>query len=119
MTEMLQARIDDQRPSGEAVLAALRAEAARLGLELPLPVWDEGKFSLQRDPFSGEESLVARWRDGPRGGRLDLRPDGGLYAEFDILARHPRRPGWFVEAVVAWGKASSLKCEPRLLPLPE
>ncbi len=119
MTATLEQRIVAGRAVGETVLAGLRREAAQIGLELPTPAWDSGQFSLQRDAYSGEESLIARWRGDPRNGMIDLRADGRVYAEFDLLAPHPKRPGWFVEAIIAWGEPAALKCEPRLLEMPQ
>jgi hypothetical protein len=119
MTNSLQDRIVASRADGEAVLSGLHREAAKIGLELPTPAWDSGEFSLQRDPFSGEESLLARWNGEPRSGMIRLQADGRIYAEFDLLVPHPERAGWFVEAIVAWGTPAALKCEPRLLQMPE
>lgn len=118
MTATLEQRIVASRAAGEAVLAGLRSEAAQIGLALPTPAWDSGQFSLQRDAYSGEESLIARWRGELRNGMIDLRADGRVYAEFDLLAPHPKRPGWFVEAIIAWGEPTALKCEARLLEMP-
>jgi hypothetical protein len=118
MTNSLQDRIVASRAAGEAVLSGLRREAAQIGLELPTPAWDSGLFSLQRDAYSGEEILVARWRGDPRNGMIDLRADGRVYAEFDLLELHPKRPGWFVEAIIGWGEPAALKCEARLLEMP-
>jgi hypothetical protein len=84
----LEQRIVAGRAAAEVVLAGLRREAAQIGLELPTPAWDSGQFSLQRDAYSGEESLIARWRGDPRQGMIDMRADGRVYAEFDLLAPH-------------------------------
>jgi hypothetical protein len=32
-----------------------------------------------------------------------------------VLAPHPDKPNWFVEAVTVWGRYGTLKTEPRLL----
>jgi hypothetical protein len=36
-----------------------------------------------------------------------------------LLEPHPNQPGWFVEAIIAWGEPAALKCEARLLEMPQ
>jgi hypothetical protein len=112
-------RVRQCRPAGEAAVSALLAEAARAGIAMLRPAWDAASFALQRDPFSGEDSLVASFVVDARRGSVCLRPDGSLYAEFDICEPHPSRPGLWIEAVVTWGRPPQLKSEARLLAMPE
>ncbi len=114
----LAARIRDERAMGEATLAALIGEAARQGVMFPVPDWEAAQFSLQRDPFSGEESLQVRWAGQPRG-QLTLRPQGWVYGELDVCVPHPQKPGQWIEAITAWGQAPRLKVEARLLDVPQ
>ncbi len=99
-------------------MAALVAEAAGAGIAMVRPAWDAGSFALQRDPCSGEDSLVASFVVDARRGSVCLRPDGSLYAEFDICEPHPSRPGLWIDAVVTWGRPPQLKSEARLLAMP-
>lgn len=115
---LLANRIDFDRQVGEQALAALVAEAGRQGVAVSPPDWQAAQFSLQRDPFSGEESLNARWA-GRQRGMLTLRPEGWVYGELDVCAAHPHKPGQWIEAVTTWGKAPQLKAEARLIELPQ
>jgi hypothetical protein len=74
---------------------------------------------LQRDPASGQSSLVGIWRDanGQRVGSIIFHCDGSFFAEYDVVEPHPQDRRWFVEAVNAWGKNNTIKSEPRLLPM--
>lgn len=116
---MLARRVEEGRPAGEAALAVLAAEAAGTGICVDTPAWEAGIFAFQRDPFTGEDSLLARFCTGSRRGTVCLRPDGSLYAELDILKRHPADPALWIEAVMAWGRPPELKSEPRLMAMPQ
>lgn len=116
--ELLENRILSEKEIGEQALAALVSEAGRQGISVPQPEWQAAQFSLQRDPFSGEESLHARWA-GRQRGLLTLRPEGWVYGELDVCAAHPSKPGQWIEAVTTWGKAPQLKAEARLIELPQ
>ena len=106
------------RAQVEAVLAALRAEAAKRGVDLAALDWAAARFDRQRDPSSGEEALLARWNLDGRRGHLTLRTDGHVYAECDLLIDHPRRPQFWIEAATVWGVLPALKSEPRLVEKP-
>lgn len=85
---------------------------------LPPPL---ANYGLERDRFTGAPALVGRWLDsqGRRRGSLVFHADGSFFVEQDILQPHPRRPGWFVEAITAWGRELTIQTELRLLPMPE
>jgi len=78
-------------------------------------------YGLQKDSFTGDPALVGYWLDnrGRRRGSLVFHADGSFFVEQDIVQPHPRRPGWFVEAITAWGRALTIQTELRLLPMPE
>lgn len=77
-------------------------------------------YGLQKDRFTGAPALVGYWLDdqGRRRGSLVFHADGSFFVEQDIVQPHPRRPGWFVEAITAWGRALTIQTELRLLPMP-
>lgn len=107
----------------QAVHRALQAEIDKLGFAPPAPaVTDlaQAETRLERDPASGQDSLVYEWRDarGHRVGGLVLHADDSFFAEFDVVRPHPRRPHLFVEAVSAWGRGADIRAEPRLLAMP-
>lgn len=106
---------------GEAIRARLLGEIFKLGFAegqfAPLPEYAQADFSTARDPFSGDETLIARWRNerGHEIGSVKFHGDGTFYAEFDVLRPHPSDPRWFVEGVTAWGKGETIKAEPKFL----
>lgn len=115
-----QVRYDQVAPLARQIRAALRAELNRLGFEagsVHLSDPSAADYRLDRDPASGEHSLVGEWRDfqGQRQGSLVFHADGSFYVEHDVIRTHPREPRWFVEAVHAWGRDSDIRAEPRLL----
>jgi len=85
------------------------------------PFYDNASFELIKDPYTGEQNLSCYWYDEftkQRIGRLQFNSDGSFYAEYDVVKTHPGKLNWFVEGVTAWGKADSIKTEPKLLPMP-
>lgn len=119
---MLEAQVQAARGLGQAICAALIGEACKLGFagtELELPEFDGARYSLQRDPASGRDSLVCDWTDarGQRCGHLLFHADGSFWAEYDVVRPHPSDGRWFVEAVTAWGRDNMIRTEPRLLPM--
>jgi hypothetical protein len=117
----MQAPVDRRRqrdrPLGEAALAALCREAAKWGVALKTPAWDSASFDIQTDPYSREQTLQARWPEGPAG-LVAVRSDGSVYAELDVLMPHPKDTRHWIESVLVWGKPPMLKSEPRLLERP-
>lgn len=101
---------------GAEVCQAIRRQVEKLGLEIgDEPVWAEASFAEQRDPFSGESSLVGVWRGKARYGTVTLFPDGRVFAEYQVLLPHPAQPGQYVEAVQVWGRSGVLKGDPVLV----
>jgi len=97
----------------EAVCRALRAEVEKLGLSIgDEPVWAAARCSAQRDPASGEVSIVADWRSPLRDGLATFFPDGRVFAEYQVLLPHPTLADRYVEAVQVWGVADRLRGEP-------
>ena len=117
----LQERWEQVRALGESICNVLADEVAIIGLSekaCATAPWERARFELQRDPASGQTSLVGIWRDtgGQRVGSIIFHCDGSFFAEYDVVAQHPTDQRWFVEAVNAWGKHDTIKAEPRLLP---
>lgn len=115
--EDLSERIQSEQALGEKVISAMAGLADRHGVGLTGLGWEQASFSSAKDPFSGEESLVARWAGKVRA-TLSLRPGGWIYGEVDVCQPHPTKPGMWMEAVVAWGHADNIKMEMRLLDAP-
>lgn len=102
---------------GLQVCAALRGQAARLGVDLgTAPAWPPGHWAEERDPYSGERCQIGTWRDGDRYGTVRFLADGRVFAEYQVLLPHPSRPGQAIEAVSVWGTAGALKGDPVLMP---
>ena len=124
-TTMTKTEIDERlariRPLAEAVCARLEAEIHKLGLPAkesrPRPLLGLAHFYAEKDPYSGEESLIGTWSDhrGYRIGGLKFHGNGSFFAEFDVAEPHPADPRWFVESVTAWGQGGTIKSEPQLL----
>ena len=117
MRPPVESRKQRDRPLGEAALAALCQEAAKWGVALKTPAWDSASFDIQTDPYSREQTLQARWPEGPAG-LVAVRSDGSVYAELDVLVPHPKNSRHWIESVLVWGKPPTLKSEPRLLERP-
>jgi hypothetical protein len=120
--ELLQSRIDAISPLAYAVCRALTDQVHKLGFPPgTVGVGDpsDAAYRLERDPASGESSLVGEWRDpkGQKLGNLVFHADGSFFVEYDVIRPHPGDKRWFVEAVNAWGRDSDIRAEPRLLPV--
>lgn len=114
-------RLDQLRGSADNICKTLEQEIQKLGFrqnDIPLISVDRARFSLDRDPASGLDSLVGTWcgPTGAREGGLTIHADGSFFAEYDVIRPHPEDRRWFVEAVTAWGRDELIKSEPRLLP---
>lgn len=119
--DKLQAHIDSLIPLARAVCNALDEEIGKLGFSDAQPMVaapGDAEYRLDRDPASGEDSLIGVWRNqqGHKCGELLFHADGSFFAEYDVIHVHPHKPRWFVEAVTAWGRGDTLKSEARLLP---
>ena len=112
------------RQLAESICQRLSEEINKLGFaEAEIkhyPRYDDAKFELVKDPFTGEHNLACYWYDEfkkQRIGRLQFNSDGTFYAEYDVVKTHPGKSKWFVEGVTAWGKADNIKAEAKLLPM--
>lgn len=104
---------------GEAVCAALREQAMRLKVSLgDEPVWSAAQLREQIDPYSRAVSVQAVWRGGARYGQATFFPDGRVFAEYQVLAPHPTRPGCHVDTVQVWGTPAAWRGEATLIELP-
>lgn len=103
--------------TAEQLCAVLRKEAARYAAAAPAIMLRDAVFVEITDPASSLPGYEGTWRtpQGIRCGSLTLNSDGSYYAEYDVLALHPDKPNWFVEAVTVWGRDGVVKAEPRLL----
>ena len=121
MSEALQDSLGRLRPLGEQVCASLRHELGKLGLaaeRIPEIQFDAARFDLQRDPYTGEDSLCGEWLNArqARLGCILFHADGSFFAEYDVVCPHPKDKRWFIEAITAWGRDGVIKSEARLLP---
>lgn len=122
MSNSLAERISATAPLAESICAELNRQILKLGFpqeRADVALGDSVQYSLQRDTFSGLDSLVGVWMHPTSGyklGTLLFHADGTFFAEYDVLQPHPTKSKWFVEAVTAWGKGDDIKGDPRLLP---
>jgi len=119
-TPLLQKRLLEARPICEAAVAGMRQELGKLGLaeEVELMQVEAAEFSISTDPSDASESLTGLWRDG-RGfyiGSIVVHADNSFFAEYGMAVPHPKKSGWFIDAITAWGRDGVVKSEPRLLP---
>lgn len=113
--------MSDNREFLTQVWQAMRLQLCQDGLETAInlvPRPELANYQLLRDPYDGSESLAGKWRDkfGGLQGEIQLRQDGKVYAEVNVIRNHPTDVRWFVEAVTAWGTKDNIKTELRLLP---
>lgn len=111
------------RSQAEQICVQLLNEVSRLGLpadSIDLDL-ERAEYTLSRDPASGKDSLIGIWRDakGQKQGEILFHADGSFFAEYDVIAQHPKKPRWFVEGVTAWGREDVIKAEAKLLPMAE
>jgi hypothetical protein len=104
---------------GEAICAALRAQAEKLGVSIgDEPLWNEAVFVDQTDPFSREVSRVGTWRGKSRYGTVTLFANGRVFAEYQVLLPHPQDGGRYVEAVQVWGRPGDLRGDALIVEYP-
>ena len=100
---------------GAAVCAALRGQVEKLGLSIgDEPIWAEAVFAETVDPFSQEINLIGTWRGKQRYGTVTIFPDGGIFAEYQVLLQHPAIENSYVESVQVWGRPEKLRGDPVL-----
>ncbi|MRR51372.1 MAG: hypothetical protein EG825_10725 [Rhodocyclaceae bacterium] len=103
----------NRHSAGVAVCLALRNEASRCGIDLgDTPAWPAAEFREEVDAYSGEVGLLGIWRDGARYGEVRFLADGRVFAEYQVMAPLPGKPGLFVESVSVWGHPGALKGDP-------
>lgn len=122
MNHRVEARLREVAPLALAIRDALQGQVERLGFaadEVHISDPLTAKYHLEQDTASGELSLLGDWRDqrGQKLGNLVFHADGSFFVEHDVIRNHPKRPGWFVEAVNAWGRGDDIRAEPRLMPM--
>ena len=120
-TKTLKTLIQQHELTGRRILKRMQKEAVRAGLQTVAgPAWHDADFGIFHDPADGSRILRGVWRraNGKKIGEITVRENGGCWAEWDVVKPHPLRPGWFIEAMTAWGPPDDLRSEPRLLPLP-
>lgn len=122
MTDRLAEKILQHTPQAEVICQELNRQILKLGFSAErakVALGSHVQYSLQRDPYSGQDSLVGVWMHPTSSyklGTLLFHADGTFFAEYDVLQPHPTQSKWFVEAVTAWGKGDDIKGDPRLLP---
>lgn len=105
------------------VLDRFYEEIDKLGFcanEVDLKRPAEAEYRLERDPSNSEYSLVGDWlnEQGKKLGTLLFHADGSFFVEHIVVMPHPTKPGWFVDALKAWGKNDEIRTGARLLPNP-
>jgi hypothetical protein len=103
---------------GVKLCSVLSAEARRYAHDqAPSIQLKAAVFTRVIDPANGLPGYEGIWRDSraQKRGSLTINSDGSYHGEFDLLVMHPRKPGWFIEAITVWGRAGVVKTEPRLL----
>lgn len=119
--KLLLARLEQNRSVLQKIKDEMCLTLGNSGLESELhliPGPELADFILETDPLDKSHSLMGVWRDdyGYKRGEVQIREDGGIYAEVDIVLNHPTDKRWFIEAVTAWGSKEQIKTELRLLP---
>jgi len=116
----LQLRLSEAQPICEAAIAAMQRTLMALGLadQIEPMRMDRAEFSVTADPSDGSQSLLGVWKDerGYHIGSIVVHADNSFFAEYGMAVPHPKKSGWFIDAVTAWGRDDVVKSEPRLLP---
>ncbi len=104
-----------------SIWQAMRLRLCDTGLEdalNTLPAPDSAEYDIKIDPFDSSRYLIGIWSDkhGAQIGEIQVRENGTVYAEVDVVRNHPKDGRWFVESVTAWGNREDIKTELRLLP---
>ncbi len=124
MDESIAVRFYKIEQLADRIFDLLQREVMKLGFangDVALLRPQDATYRLERDPATSEYSLVGDWLSvqGMKLGTLLFHADGSFFVEQDVVRPHPRRSGWFVEAVNAWGRGEEIKAEARLLPMPD
>ncbi len=118
--DALQHRLQREQQTLERICEVMIAELERFGFTDLMSAINEPMVNpeLRKDSFDGSESLFIEWRT-PTGALLGyvlIHGGGQIYAEFDVLKPHPKKPQWVIEAITVWGTEAEIKADPRLLP---
>lgn len=122
MSVSLTDRISAAEPQAATICAELNRQILKLGFPAEsanVAIGEHMQYSLQRDTFTGQDSLLGVWMhptSGYKQGSMLFHADGSFFAEYDVLQPHPSKRKWVVEAVTVWGKGDDIKGDPRLLP---
>lgn len=124
MQPEVEERYQQLKQLAEQINQQFKQQIEKLGFssgEVTLQTPEQASYRLETDPSNGEPALVGDWLDarGYKKGSLIFHSDGSFYAEQDIALAHPKRSGWFIEALNAWGRDQDIKAEAKLLPMPE
>lgn len=124
MTDDIEAYFAQIRELADKIVQQMEGDVKQLGFtaeQLNLKKPGDAIYRLEKDPSNGQNSLVGDWRDdkGIKTGSLQFNSEGHFFVEQDIVQPHPRDKRWFVEAVNAWGNATKIKSEARLIANPE
>ena len=116
-------RLAEVRALTDQIDQCFQQEVERLGFDdasVRLQPAAKADYYLEKDPASGEYTLVGDWLDkrGYKEGTLVFHADGSFFVEQNVVQPHPRKKKWFVEAINAWGKGDEIKAEARLMPMP-
>ncbi|WP_221797321.1 hypothetical protein [Oceanobacter mangrovi] len=86
------------------------------GIDMPFAETEE-----RRDPYDGSITTYGFWRDanGQLLGTVQIDQSGRVFAEYDVIANHPNKAGWFIASVSVWGGDDKLQSELQLIRLPE
>jgi hypothetical protein len=124
MDEIIAIRYYKIRMLANQVIDRLHEEVLKLGfteneIDLKKPI--EANYQLERAPSSSEYNLVGIWQDecGKKLGQLQFFADGRFIIEQVILRPHPKRQGWIVQSLKAWGSNERIDTEVKLHPATE
>ena len=121
----LDALIESKRAFGKTICERMTQSILKQGFAadaaMRLPDFDALQFKGVVDPFSQHQDLIGYWlgKHQEKLGQLQFQEHGQFYAEFDVALPHPKKDGFFVEAVHAWGNADNIKTEAKLLEIPQ
>ena len=121
----LAAQIELKREFGELICQCLSECIEKIGFPAGFfsssPNYQEARFELIQDPFTGKLNLSGFWSDkhGHKIGRLQFQSDESCYAEYSVGHPHPQKPTFFIDNAIAWGKRDSIKTDLALIAFPE
>jgi hypothetical protein len=122
--EVLGEDLEQRLLSEKKLLAELRyvmsSALAKVGIyeALTLIPRQFSHHELLEDKYDHSTSLYLEWRNaqGEKQGHACIHANHQIYAEYDIIRRHPLQKMWMIEAIEAWGSLGAVKAELRLMP---